>query len=198
MSQPPYPPPGGNEAGGDRPGSRGWTPGDSDEPTQQFGPSGQREPTQQFGQPGQPGQYGPPGQPPSGSRTTVIALVVAAVVVLAAVGVALWLLLGRGDAEITSARPTTATSTEGAAPPTTESPRGSGSLPPPTLSPDGLGADPVFDQYAQDCYDGAMDACDDLFLESAKDSLYEAYGDTCAGRQPLGGDVFCTVSFPGE
>jgi hypothetical protein len=66
------------------------------------------------------------------------------------------------------------------------------------VPPDGLGDDPVFDQYAKDCYDGLMEACDDLFLESEEDSLYEAYGDTCAGRQPLGTDVFCTVSFPGE
>jgi hypothetical protein len=222
MSQPPYPPAGGNEPGDGRPGAAGWgPPGGSDDPTQPFGPAGQREPTQQF----PPGQYGPPGQqppygpagqppywqpgpygqqppygrplgqpgdqPPKGSRTTVIALVVAAVVVLAAVGVALWLLFGRDNG-------TTFTgSTSGAGTSTQEPPSAGGAIPPPTVTPDGLGDDPVFNEYARDCYDGIMDACDSLFLESETDSLYEAYGDTCAGRQRLGSDVSCTDSFPG-
>ena len=91
--------------------------------------------------------------------------------VLAAGGVALWLLLGRG----------------GDAP---------GSLPPATTTPQGLGADPLLDAYALDCYEGSMVACDDLFLESRAGSSYEDYGDTCAGRQPPGTNVYCTVSFP--
>jgi len=66
------------------------------------------------------------------------------------------------------------------------------------VQPDGLGDDPTFNQMAQSCYDGDMQACDDLFLQSDVDSAYEAYGDTCAGRQPEGTDVFCTVSFPGD
>jgi hypothetical protein len=66
------------------------------------------------------------------------------------------------------------------------------------VTPDGLGDDPTFDALAQQCYDGDMQACDDLFLQSDVDSLYETYGDTCAGRQPPGTDVFCTVSFPGD
>jgi hypothetical protein len=129
----------------------------------------------------------------------VIALVVAAVVVLAAVGVALWLLFGR-DNGITSAdsTPTTGGSTTEAGTSTQELPSVGAAIPAPTVRPDGLGDDPVFDEYARDCYDGIMDACDSLFLESETDSLYEAYGDTCAGRQPLGSDVLCTVSFPGE
>ena len=77
MSQPPYPPPGGNEPGGDQPGSSGWNPpGGADDPTRPFdspAAGGQRDQTQQFGQPpygqppyGQP-QYGQqPGQPPYG------------------------------------------------------------------------------------------------------------------------------------
>ena len=37
MSQPPYPPQGGNEPGGDQPGSSGWNPADgADDPTRQF------------------------------------------------------------------------------------------------------------------------------------------------------------------
>ncbi|HEY0126673.1 MAG TPA: hypothetical protein VGB58_06025 [Blastococcus sp.] len=52
------------------------------------------------------------------------------------------------------------------------------------------------DAYAQDCFDGDMAACDSLFLESEVDSMYEAYGDTCAGRQPPGTGTLCTVTFP--
>ena len=165
MSQPPYPPPGGDEQG--------------------YPPPGQPPPDgRPWNQPGDPG-----GQPPTGSRGTVIALVVAAVLVLAAVGVAMWLLSGR-DSRSSSAGPTSST--------TQEQPAPGGALPPPTVTPDGLGDDPVLNQYAQDCYDGIMDACDDLYLESEEDSQYAAYGDTCAGRQPLGTDDFCAVSFPGE
>jgi len=66
------------------------------------------------------------------------------------------------------------------------------------VQPTGLGDDPTFNQLAQQCYDGDMQACDDLYIQSEVDSPYEAYGDTCAGRQPLGTDVFCTISFPGD
>jgi hypothetical protein len=65
MSQPPYPPQGGNEAGGDPPGHPAWKPPGADDPTRQLGApaaEGQREATRQFGQP----QYGPSGQPPYG------------------------------------------------------------------------------------------------------------------------------------
>ena len=61
---------------------------------------------QQPGQPGygQPGQQwappgGPGGQQPKGNKNTLIALIVAGVVVLAAIGVALFLLLGNDDEE---------------------------------------------------------------------------------------------------
>jgi hypothetical protein len=54
------------------------------------------------------------------------------------------------------------------------------------------------DQYAQTCHDGDMAACDTLFKQSEPASRYQAYGDSCAGRRPLGTDVSCTVSFPAE
>ncbi|MGY1672374.1 hypothetical protein [Geodermatophilus sp. SYSU D00710] len=53
MSQPPYPPQGGNDPSGQQPGQQGW--GQSDDPTQQLGQPA--PPTTQF----QPGQYGQPG-----------------------------------------------------------------------------------------------------------------------------------------
>lgn len=186
---------------------------------------------QPYGQYGQPGpQWGPPGGPggqPKGNRSTLIALVVAGIVVLAAVGVAVWLLIGNGDGSTTAAGPGTTAGTR-TDPPTSErsssaSPRSSapssasssppspsaspsssagaepsGGIPPATVPPTDLGGDPVMDAYAQDCFDGDMAACDNLYLESEVTSTYEAYGETCAGRRPLGTGMFCRVSFPSD
>lgn len=60
---------------------------------------------------------------------------------------------------------------------------------------DRLGDDPTLDALAVDCYDGDMQACDDLFMTSPSDSEYETYGDTCAGRQPAGGPRYCVDAF---
>jgi hypothetical protein len=67
------------------------------------------------------------------------------------------------------------------------------------VTPDGLGNDPVLNEYAQGCYDGDMQSCDDLYNGSEVDSLYEVYGGTCAGRQPVGNfdTVYCVDAFPG-
>jgi hypothetical protein len=276
MSQPPYPPQGGDEPGRDHPGSQGRTPPvGPDDPTQRLGPPGgpYRDQTQQFPQPpygqqpgpyGEPGQYGqqpgphgqagqygqpppygqqpygppgpygqqppygqygqpaqqwgppgrPGGQPPKGSRTTLIALVVAGVVVLAAVGVGLWLVLGNSDGGTSAADSSTSASSPAgtssserttASDPRSSSPDSSlptseAGIPPAPVPPEGLGDDPVMDQYARDCYDGDMQACDDLFRESEADSDYELYGGTCAGRQPVedANTVFCVDAFPTE
>jgi hypothetical protein len=136
---------------------------------------------------------------------------VAGVIVLVAVAVALFLLLGEDDGSNTASGSSSTSSAEestsaaersssGSSRSTSESdePADGASIPEATVTPDGLGDDPVLDEYAQSCYDGDMEACDDLFKESELDSVYEAYGDTCAGRQPLDTDIFCTVSFPDE
>jgi hypothetical protein len=299
MSQPPYPPQGGNDPSGQPAGQPGW--GQQDDPTHRFGrpDEGQREETQQFPQPGgypqqgqpsgqygqqppygqyqqpygqpqygqqppygqyqqpygqpeygqqppygqyqqpygQPGYgqqppygqygqppYGPPGYgpPPSGpgpksNKGTVIALVVAGVVVLAGIGVALVLLLGKDDGRSTAGTATTATPTTASAPsssfsrpsrasssPPSRSSTTSaaptvpgGAIPPATQQPTGLGDDPALDQLAQGCYAGDMQSCDDLFDRSEIGSTYEAYGDSCAGRQATGTRVYCTKAFPG-
>jgi hypothetical protein len=275
MPQPPYPPQGGNDPGGEQRGQRGWDPASgSDEPTRQIGPpggEGQRHQTRQFGQPGhgqpygQPGQpppygqqpghpgygqppygqppygqppygqppygqppYGQPpygqqwappggpgGRPPKSNKSTLIALAIAGVVVLAAVGIALWLLIGDdGDGTTAAGSSPAASSSEGSTwssersspssspstSPTAEETEPSATIPPATLPPEGLGGDPGLDAYAQDCYDGDMEACDALFLESEDDSPYKLYGGTCAGRQPVAdaSTVFCTVAFPSD
>ena len=79
----------------------------------------------------------------------------------------------------------TTTTTDGGATDTTAG-AGAGDVPEPT-SPDGLGDDPELDALAQDCFDGDFSACDQLFFESPVDSDYEAYGDSCGGRnEPAG------------
>jgi hypothetical protein len=74
---------------------------------------------------------------------------------------------------------------------------GSGEIPEAAQEPDGLGDDSELDGLAEDCFDGEMDACDDLFLEADAGSEYERYGDTCAGRQEAHTGVLCKVAFPG-
>ncbi len=67
-------------------------------------------------------------------------------------------------------------------PPTTSSVPAS--IPPATQQPTGLGTDTTLDAMAQSCFAGDMSACDNLFFAAPANSAYEAYGDTCAGRQP--------------
>ena len=241
MSQPPYPPQGGNEPGGEQSGWQGRNPpAGANDPTERFGApgAGQRDQTRQFGQPpygqapyGQP-QYGqqpgqppyrqpglqwaPPGRPggqrPKGNKNTLIALIIAGVVVLAAIGVALFLLLGKDNqsnaagwissasSSSTSSAPTSARSSSSSSSRSSSSvPTGGGAIPPATVTPDGLGSDPVLNRYAQSCYGGDMAACDQLYKHAGVGSPYEAYGGTCAGRQPVGNSttVYCVNAFPG-
>jgi hypothetical protein len=200
-TQPPYGPPGQYGAPG------------------QYGPPGQYGAPGQYGQPGHPwgAPGGPGGAPPKGDKNTLIALIVAGVVVLAAVGVALFLVFGRNDDPATVATdtdPTTATeesssateesssateessSASGGTTTATEDPTAGGPLPDPVGTPEGLGDDPLLDALALACYVGDMQSCDDLFDDADGGSDYEAYGDTCAGRQPSGTLVYCTETFP--
>ena len=71
-----------------------------------------------------------------------------------------------------------------------------GELPDPAEEPDGLGDDPALDAFAEDCYDGDMEACDDLYREADLASDYERYGDTCAGRQEPSTGRLCVNAFP--
>ena len=52
----------------------------------------------------------------------------------------------------------------------------------PAVSPGDLGPDPVLDEYADACFAGEFQACDDLMYESPPLSEYEEYGLTCGGR----------------
>ncbi len=61
------------------------------------------------------------------------------------------------------------------------------------VPPEGLGDDPDLDALAQSCYVGDMAACDELYGSAESGSAYQAYGDTCAGRQPENTGNYCTA-----
>jgi hypothetical protein len=197
VSQPPQPPYGQPPYGQPPYGQPGYgQPG--------YGPPGYGQPG--YGQPGY-GLPGPQGRPPGRSTATVVALVLAGLIVLAGVGVVLFLLLGDDDSPTTAATGTTAGSSSTSA--GTSSPGESSSssagtssgdpiftVPPPGDSPDGLGNDPALNERAQACYDGDMSACDDLVETADQGSPYWDYGDTCGGRQPAGTGVWCVFAFP--
>ena len=61
------------------------------------------------------------------------------------------------------------------------------------VPPDGLGSDPELDALAESCYAGDMEACDELVRRADSGSEYQAYGDTCAGRQPPNTGNYCTA-----
>ena len=187
------------------------------------GPYGQQSPYGQPGQygpppySGQPGQYGPPGpyaqpygqQPQKSSKVMIIVLAVAGVVVLGGLAVALVvLLLNRQDGvTATVGTPTASATPSDSSGPSPSSPGGGtatgssgGAIPPPTVQPTGLGDDPVWNRLARECFDGRMLSCDALFAGTSSDeslSAYTHYADTCAGRQPEGTRVYCSVAFPG-
>ena len=54
------------------------------------------------------------------------------------------------------------------------------------------GPDPVLNAYAQGCFEGDYQSCDDLFFESPPMSEYEEYGGTCGGRVKLYAVMACS------
>ncbi|MGY1732370.1 hypothetical protein ACI798_12705 [Geodermatophilus sp. SYSU D01045] len=60
------------------------------------------------------------------------------------------------------------------------------------VPPGVLGSDPVLDAHAQGCFDGDLQACDDLFAESPPLSEYEEYALTCGGRVKAWSVPLCT------
>ena len=126
-----------------------------------------------------------------------------ALLALLAVGVLVG--CGSGIAERDAAQgstvATTATSTVTTRPDrttTTEAPEPAPSATTATTAPDrgdvpaadppvDLGDDPALDALADDCFGGDFAACDQLFFDSEANSAYEAYGDSCGGRnEPAG------------
>jgi hypothetical protein len=124
----------------------------------------------------------PPRLRKARSRRAVVGIVAACVLAVAVLGAAIAGAVGLGRAAgqaMTSAEAITgpaAASVQTAAP----------------VDPAGLGSDPVFNGQAQNCHDGDMQACDDLYDNSDPMSRYEQYGMTCGGRvKPFDVD-YCT------
>ena len=136
-----------------------------------------------YGQPAWgPPQYGPP-QPwpphaaPPPDRTGVLWCLVAALATVVLVLTVLLLVRPAADPGPVSAPPVPVPA------------------PAATLAPTGLGADTDLDRLAQQCSDGQMSPCDDLYEESLPGSDYETYADTCAGRRTAGEDTSCADVF---
>ena len=141
--------------------------------------------------------FGAP-EPPSPRRRTLVVGVVA-VGVLVVVGTGLGTsVFGAPGAPAATASSASASRSSSAVPPPARSVPRAGPIPLPTVPPTGLGIDPTFDQLARQCYGGRMHACDELYDVSAPRSRYEAFADTCAGRQQRDTNLYCTESFPGS
>jgi hypothetical protein len=54
------------------------------------------------------------------------------------------------------------------------------------------GPDQTLNAYAQACFEGDHQSCDDLFYESPPLSDHEEYGATCGGRVKVGDVLSCT------
>ena len=61
-----------------------------------------------------------------------------------------------------------------------------GSPEPPPLDDPQIDDDPMLETYAEDCYDGDMAACDDLYWSTDIGSDLEEYAISCGGRLPDG------------
>ncbi|MGY2082636.1 hypothetical protein [Blastococcus sp. SYSU DS0539] len=62
----------------------------------------------------------------------------------------------------------------------------------PPVEPGDLGPDEALDTYAQGCFDGDLQSCDDLMYASPPLSDYETYASTCGGRVKSYAVMACT------
>ena len=117
-------------------------------------------------------------------------IVAAGVLVTLVAVVAVIVLLTRGDdGQLDTPTPTVAGSTPDTIVADLPAPDAAASIPE-------FGSDPTFDAMAEQCEAGDLDACDDLYLRSELDSGYEAYGDSCGGRN-MPGVAYCEDLYGG-
>jgi hypothetical protein len=108
------------------------------------------------------------------------------VVVLAGIGVALFLLLGNDDED----QPVGTAGTGTASPsdePSDPSEDPDADDPFPAGQPPGDFDDPEHDRLAEACHEGDWTACDDLYWGTSVGSAAEEYGGTCGGRNEFEG-----------
>lgn len=65
------------------------------------------------------------------------------------------------------------------------------------VEPEDFG-DAEFNRLAQQCFDGNLGACDDLFFQTPIDSAGEDYGSTCGGRLTDGVSGSCETTLGGS
>ncbi len=65
-------------------------------------------------------------------------------------------------------------------------------------SSDEYGDDPQLDRLWDDCDDGDLEACDDLYFASPIGSQYEEFAETCGGQEPDGFGGECAVGGFGD
>jgi hypothetical protein len=118
-----------------------------------------------------PGPWGAPPPPPRRRWTRKTIALVAGGAVLAAGLVALVVVAGLSIGHDQASALSAAGGGFGAAPTT---------APPSDFA--GLGNDADLDGLAEECHDGYLMSCDDLFDLSPSGSAYEQYGMTCGGR----------------
>jgi len=131
--------------------------------------------------------------------------VVAAVVLIAAVAVGLFLALRGDDDPAPAADATAASTTRASSSSSSSSPSSSSSSAPPSggtedvpagQPPGALGDQPELDALAESCFGEDWVACDDLYVQSDVGSEYESYGETCGGRnEPVFGG--CELRYTG-
>jgi hypothetical protein len=145
---------------------------------------------------------GQPGPPPATGRSLVPALVASAVVavglvlavVLGAVVVSasaddLGRAIGESSADAVAGQLTGGDTLGWSAYPPGDLPEVEQSTP---VAPGQLGDDPVLDGYADACFGGDLQSCDDLYTDSDPLSDYERYALTCGGRVKAFDVYLCT------
>jgi hypothetical protein len=150
---------------------------------------------------------GPGGPKPPGNNQALI-IVIVVLVVAAVAGVGFLLASGGDDDDDTASSTTLDPGGEGTDPggdttlPSISVPDitvtvpdigdiGSDEAGPPEAPPGG--GDATLTGLADDCYNGDMQACDDLFLQTEAGSELEDYGDTCGKRFDVS-HGFCTTA----
>lgn len=205
---PEYPPPGGTPGWSEPvPPTQqqpGWgAPPPGGQPSGGWGaPPPGAPPSGGFGAPPPGGGFGGPTKPPGNNQPLIIVIVVLVVAALA--GVAFLLTSGGDDDDDTASSTTLGTGDEGTDPGETTLPSisvpdvtvtvpdiGSDEAGPPEPPPGG--GDATLTGLADDCYNGDMQACDDLFLQTEAGSELEDYGDTCGKRFDVS-HGFCTTA----
>jgi len=138
------------------------------------------------------------------TRRLLVVLAAAFVLVLAACGEGVEEIGGGGGGDVTVATADTKPDTTDDTTATTAADDGGddvvvdGDIPPGQDPRNILGDDAALNDLANQCFEGDMGACDDLFAQTPVDSDLEAYSQTCGGRiDEVDGAPNCVARFGG-